>query len=567
MMSRGVSRRSQKCIPDILSVILLLGLLMIAAATVVQMDAPSGNGPAFGLAIQDPTHPIADAGDDRAVVVGTLVELNGSASSDDVGVTNFTWVLAGDDSFVLYGETVRHRFVTVGTHVVTLNVSDADGNWDTDAVTIAVEPDTVPPVAEAGHSKHITINTRISLNGSGSQDNSGYITEFTWTFVYDGNDIVLNGSTVSFWFNKTGTYVVNLTVRDYSGLTASDNATIVVEAPPTWLERNLVGLVAAALIVGSAGWLLFWKLKRDRKLVTPSDIEKLGLLWERSRKVWSQYRKSRPGMIGLAMLVAFVAMGVFAPLAVRYDDPYDPFDLRWASINDVWAPPSGDYWFGTDSFGRDIWSLTFLGSRASLIVGFFASLISIVIGTSVGVGAGYFGRITDEALMRLTDFFLVIPWFPLMIVFMMLFGLTFTNVIIVIGITSWPSTARIVRSQVLSVKERAFVERARAVGSGSGRVIMKHILPNVFPLIFANTILLIANSIFSESFLDFFGLGDPTVISWGTMLEAAYESHAFEGFRWWAILPPGLSIILLIMAFYLIGDALDEVLNPKLRRR
>ncbi|OGS42016.1 MAG: hypothetical protein A3K67_00160 [Euryarchaeota archaeon RBG_16_62_10] len=280
--------------------------------------------------------------------------------------------------------------------------------------------------------------------------------------------------------------------------------------------------------------------------------------------MWNLYRQSTPGMIGLSMILFFVGMAVLAPVLATHDDPWS---IEWRGVNPEYASPSLKFPFGTDFYGRDMWSLTVIGSRASLIVGFLASLISIVIGTGVGLGAGYFGKVADESLMRLTDFFLVLPWFPLMIVFMMLFGLSFTNVIIVIGITSWPSTARIVRAQVLSTKERAFVERAKAVGAGSGRILWRHILPNVFPLIFANTILLIANSIFSESFLDFFGLGDPTVISWGTMLEAAYEYHAFEALAWWVILAPGLSIILLIMAFYLMGDALDEVLNPKLRKR
>jgi len=274
-------------------------------------------------------------------------------------------------------------------------------------------------------------------------------------------------------------------------------------------------------------------------------------------------------MTGLIILTFFVAMALLAPLiASTYNTPSMPANApQWNEYNPSYAEPSGTYLFGTDYFGRDVYTLTVWGARASLIVGFVASLISIVLGTTIGLAAGYFGKISDEVLMRFTDFFLVIPWFPLMIVFASLLGRSFTNVIIVIGITSWPSTSRIVRAQVLSIKEKTFVERAIAVGSGSGRIISKHILPNVFPLIFANTILLVANSIFSESFLDFFGLGDTNVISWGTVLETAYEKGAFSSFAWWNIFFPGVCIILLIMAFYLIGDALDEVMNPKLRKR
>jgi peptide/nickel transport system permease protein len=302
-----------------------------------------------------------------------------------------------------------------------------------------------------------------------------------------------------------------------------------------------------------------------RGLLSERREEKLRLFVKASRKVWSQYKKSLGGMVGLGILTFFVVTAVFAPWIATYPD--NPNDIGWARYNPSYAPPSKEFLFGTDYYGRDVFSLTVFGSRASLIVGFLASLMSIVAGTAVGLAAGFFGKLYDEILMRFTDFFLVIPWFPLMIVFAILLGRSFTNVIIVIGITSWPWTARIVRSQVLSVKEKAFIERARAIGVGDARIISKHILPNVFPLVFANTILLIANSIFSESFLDFFGLGDPTVISWGTMLEEAYDKAAFSSFAWWYIFAPGACIVILVMAFYLIGDALDEILNPKLRRR
>jgi peptide/nickel transport system permease protein len=323
-----------------------------------------------------------------------------------------------------------------------------------------------------------------------------------------------------------------------------------------------------------------------RGVFSEARIEKMRLMKKNAVHVYGQFRQSLGGMFGLSILVFFVAMAILAPvLASRFNTPSMPaIDPHWNKYNPSYAEPSNtlanldprnidhfmkttNFWFGTDYYGRDVFTLTVWGARASLIVGLVASAISIVLGTSVGLVAGYFGRISDEVLMRFTDFFLVIPWFPLMIVFASLLGRSFTNVIIVIGITSWPSTSRIVRSQILSIKEKAFVERAVAVGAGSGRIIWRHILPNVFPLIFANTILLVANSIFSESFLDFFGLGDPDVVSWGTILETAYEKQAFMSFAWWNIFFPGVSIILLIMAFYLIGDALDEVLNPKLRKR
>ena len=300
------------------------------------------------------------------------------------------------------------------------------------------------------------------------------------------------------------------------------------------------------------------------KLVSDTRKEKVRLMYKSARHIWRDFRRNRSGMFGLTVLIVFTFMAIFAPVLATHKNPNA---ITWERVNPIYHPPSADFPFGTDVHGRDVYSLTVWGSRASLIVGFVASIISIVLGTSIGLVSGFYGKFSDEVLMRFTDFFLVIPWFPLMIVFSMVMGKTFLNVIIVIGITSWPSTSRIVRSQVLSVKEKAFVERARAVGSGNGRIISRHILPNVFPLIFANTVLLVANSIFSESFLDFFGLGDLRVISWGTILENAYSSGAFSSSAWWWILAPGASIVLLIMSFYLIGDALDDVMNPKLRRR
>jgi peptide/nickel transport system permease protein len=307
--------------------------------------------------------------------------------------------------------------------------------------------------------------------------------------------------------------------------------------------------------------------------------EKLRLMMKNGKKTWSIFRKNRLGMTGLIILIGFLIVAIFAPWlsTVRDPDNFRNFeqsdDPDWVNANPMPPSFSPSEWtgfihpFGTDYKGQDVYSSTLYGARASLLVGILATLISVALGAMIGLGAGYFGRITDEVLMRITDFFLVLPWFPLMIVMMTVLGQKFIWVIVVIGITSWPSTARIVRSQVLSIKERQFVERARAVGAGDMHIISKHILPNVLPLVFANTVLLIAVAIFSEAFLDFFGLGDPTVISWGTILESAYGNAAFEYGAWWWIMAPGFSIVLMVLAFSLTGYALDDVLNPKLRRR
>jgi peptide/nickel transport system permease protein len=306
--------------------------------------------------------------------------------------------------------------------------------------------------------------------------------------------------------------------------------------------------------------------------------ERIDLYIKNVKKTWGIFRTSKIGVVGMCILLVFIFMAIFAPYLATVPNPTDQENFEENHLDDGWVnpmPPSFEFSpytglmhpLGTDHLGRDIYSLTIYGARPSLYVGLMATLISAALGTVVGLGAGYFGRATDEILMRTTDFFLVLPWFPLMIVLMTILGQEFIWIIVVIGITSWPSTARIVRSQVLTVKERQFVERARAVGSGDGHIIVKHIMPNVLPLIFANTVLLVSLAIFSEAFLSFFGLGAKGVVSWGTMLEGAYTNGAFDTGAWWWITLPGMAIVTLVLGFSLIGYALDDVLNPKLRKR
>jgi peptide/nickel transport system permease protein len=169
--------------------------------------------------------------------------------------------------------------------------------------------------------------------------------------------------------------------------------------------------------------------------------------------------------------------------------------------------------------------------------------------------------------MRFTDVFLVLPWLPLMLVLAALLGPSVWNIVLVIGLTGWAGTARVIRAQTLAIKERQFMERARSIGAGDGHIIMHHLMPNVFPLIFANTILVTAVSILSETTLSFLGMGDSTRPSWGTMLHFAFESGAASSGALWFILPPGFCVLLLVMGFTFLGYAFDEILNPKLRKR
>ncbi len=230
-----------------------------------------------------------------------------------------------------------------------------------------------------------------------------------------------------------------------------------------------------------------------------------------------------------------------------------------------WAHP-----LGTDQQGFDNLKLLFYGGRVSLLIGFAASLVAMIVGTAVGLVAGYYGRATDQILSRTTDFFLVIPWLPFVIILVALMGPGLVTVIVAIAIVSWPTTARVIRSQVLSVKQRGFIERARAFGAGHGYILRKHILPSVMPLVWAEAVLTVSSAIFTEAFLSFFGLGwtgTGAIESWGQMVNFAYNSPALLKGWWWWFAPPGIFITLLVLGFALLGYGLEEILNPRLRRR
>ncbi len=263
------------------------------------------------------------------------------------------------------------------------------------------------------------------------------------------------------------------------------------------------------------------------------------------------------GRFPVIVLAFFIFLAFFGNLIA----PYDPT----ASSLDVLAKPSPSHPLGTTEQGSDVLSQLLAGARVSILVGFAAALISAVLGTAVGLAGGYFGGWTDRILDGLENWFLVIPALPLMIVLARLLDPSLTVLIAVIGLTSWAGTGRIVRAQVLTLRERAFVERARALGAKDSYIIRTHILPNTLPLIFANTVLIVAVAILAEASLAFLGLGDPTQISWGTMLENAFSSGAPSAGAWWYVVPPGLCIALLVFAVSLIGYLFEDVVNPRLR--
>ena len=291
------------------------------------------------------------------------------------------------------------------------------------------------------------------------------------------------------------------------------------------------------------------------------------IAWARRRRTvgghWATYRRNRQGMTGLWILVLFVVVAVVTPLFVG-EGSTDPS----AAEGTPFLSPSISYPLGTDNFGRSVLALVLEGARISLLVGFAATLGAMAIGATVGIVSGYFGGTKIDAILSLlTNWFLVIPWLVLAIALATILGPTLWNVILVIAVTSWATTARLVRAQALSVRERTYVERSRALGGGHAHVIATHVLPNVFPVVFANTVLTVALSILSETTLSLLGLGDPTAISWGRIIEEAFSAGALTAGYWWWLIPPGIAIVLVTLSFTMCGYALDEILSPKLRER
>lgn len=282
----------------------------------------------------------------------------------------------------------------------------------------------------------------------------------------------------------------------------------------------------------------------------------------------------RDGLIGSAILAVFIV------LAIAPDLIAGPLESIVTASGARFDAPSALHLFGTDRQGRDMANLTIHGTRVSMIIGLLATVITVFIGAVIGIVSGFLGGAIDTILMRLTDFFLVLPTFVLALILapilIELIGaqaeflgmrVTLVVIVIVIGITSWASTARIIRSQTLSLRERAFVDRSRVVGAGPSWIMRRHILPNVVNLIVANTVLTFAGAVLTETTLSFIGLGDPFQPSWGQLLNQAQSDGAASLGAWWVITPPGIAIVLVVLAFTLVGGALDDVLNPKLRGR
>jgi peptide/nickel transport system permease protein len=276
----------------------------------------------------------------------------------------------------------------------------------------------------------------------------------------------------------------------------------------------------------------------------------------RYAEAWRAFVASRYGVVGLVLLGIVAIAAIFAPVIA----PADPFAIGAAKFL---RPGTDGHPLGTDHLGRDVLSQIVYGARLSLSIGLVAAGISAVVGIVVGSISGYLGGWTDLILSRFTDMFLIIPAFFLIIVVVATVGNSILYVMVVIGLTSWPTNARLMRAQVLTLRERTFVQALTALGESRSRILLRHIIPNGIQPIIANSTLLIAGAILIEAGLSFLGLGDPNRASWGKMIN---DERASILTAWWPSVCPGIAIVVTVLAFYLIGDGLAYVLSPRGRR-
>ncbi|UHA71636.1 ABC transporter permease [Paenibacillus sp. 481] len=280
---------------------------------------------------------------------------------------------------------------------------------------------------------------------------------------------------------------------------------------------------------------------------------------KRNSPLWTAFGRNNAALVGLSIFIFFVLIALFGPLIV----PYDPAE----QVGPPFAAPSAAFLLGTNDAGQDIFSELIMGTRVSLLIGILASLLGIGVGCVIGIISGYFGGFIDTCFMRLVDIVLVVPFLPLMIMLSAFVGPSFWNMILVIGLLSWASPARIIRAQVMSIKTRGYIEAAKSMRTPHFVILYKHLLPGVLPVIASQWIMAASHAILSEASLSFLGLGDPLTKSWGSVLFYAQARGAFltEAWVWW-ILPPGLLITTLVVGFAMAGYAVEEASQPRLQK-
>ena len=280
------------------------------------------------------------------------------------------------------------------------------------------------------------------------------------------------------------------------------------------------------------------------------------------RRFAREFGRRPSAMIGLGILVAVTALALAAPLFIH------PGDL--AVINapgPSLAPPSAQYPLGTDQAGRSVLTLLIWGTRPSLAIGVIATVLTMILGSVIGLLAGHYGGISSRVLMAVTDWFIALPTLPLAIALAAVLGQGDASITIAIAVTSWPGTARLIRAQTLAVEGRPFIERAKALGARDGQLMARQVLPNVAPFILVSATLTVASAILSETTLTFLGLGNPTDVSWGSMINQAFNQGAITSGAWWYILPPGIAILIVVLGFTLVGRAVEDILNPRMAAR
>ena len=272
---------------------------------------------------------------------------------------------------------------------------------------------------------------------------------------------------------------------------------------------------------------------------------------------WARFRTNRFAITGGVVVIFLFLLSFLAP----YITPYGPNDL---DLFHVLMPPSSDHWFGTDDLGRDVLTRMIYGAGISLEVGFVAAGIAVIIGTIVGLVAGYYSGWVDNILMRFVDIMLCFPTFFLILAVIAFLGQSIWYIMIIIGLTGWMGVARLVRAEVLSIREREYVMAVRALGARDSRIIFRHILPNALSPVLVSATLGVAGAILTESALSFLGIGvPPPTPSWGNILTSGKE---YIEFAWWLTLYPGLAITVTVLAYYLLGEGIRDALDPRLTR-
>ena len=294
--------------------------------------------------------------------------------------------------------------------------------------------------------------------------------------------------------------------------------------------------------------------------------KKQGGVWSYLKRLFSEqkeiFRGETLSIIGLVIVGLFILLAIIGPAIA----PYGPFEAtvdEYGLVPDE-KTPSTEHLLGLTRFGYDIFSQTVLSARTAVTVGLISAVMVVFVGANLGLLSGYYGGWLDEAVMRLTDIAYGIPFLPLAIVLMTLLGKGVQNVIIVIVALFWRTTTRVIRAQVLSIKQRPYIHAARVAGASDLRIIYRHIAPNVMPMTFLYIALAVGWAVIAEASISFLGFGDPDAVSWGQMIHHVFAGQMFRT-AWWWYLPPGICIVLLVMSTFWIGLAYEKVVNPRLK--